>query len=453
MCQQLKVTTQFGYKEAFVNNFTKYVWDRECSKDDINSDSIKYMALFNPGSDIYLPTTLALHLAIYLAKATNLSMQFLSVGFHHEEDNVTGLNHDIVGDVFLFHDYYFPYSLFSHKLHPLSSPLFDTMSSAILSLPRPCSLKGSELVSVFDFKTYCFLAVSVLLVSIFFRFSNLKSKITRRSFIRQLFEMSLFMSLEPRVPGLAKERNQIIRIIITVLILSGLLMRKSFLAQIKAVFAIEPFSVVTDLNEGLRKSDTKSIIVNSLYSKSFLEKKTKLAKGYDIIGFDIDEVERIKYFLNNESVWLNDYRGLDKLINQYPLIPGRLTTINMFGPFAIYYFPISTESQYFKQIYKWANVALNLGITNYIFKEMKVRDRYEVIKNKSDKKVEKIYYTSIYFAELSKHEKINLIKVSSCMLASGFLVAFAFFFRELYLSNCFGESDTRMFYLVNHNVN
>lgn len=213
----------------------------------------------------------------------------------------------------------------------------------------------------FNFQIYCILLASVLSVSAFLYFSRLPAKICKRSFLRQTYEMLLLISLEPRVSGIIKEKNNIARIIITVAILMGLLMRKNFCAQISAVFAIQKNVYISDLKNLKADPSIKTILIMSEGSKEHLKVLLKnpvyhnLLNKYKLEAANLfKDNKNLKELFKGDAVYLYMYDYLVRILAHYPFMNAKVTALNgVFGNFPFYYFPIAKSSKLYLLLYKW----------------------------------------------------------------------------------------------------
>lgn len=383
------------------------------------------------------------------------------------------------GDVFARNTMIPTYNIMSGTQLPVASPIYDSTSGGILSLKQPRPLGFGDVIRIFDVRVYCVLLLSVLLVSAFLYFSNVASRLRMQSFCRQFYETLLLMALEPRVPGLVRERQKSVRIAITVSILAGMVMRKNFYAKINAIFAFQSFDFVSDLNDSLhRNPDVKSIVTKDIGGAMVLQEIDDIRRHYEVTAYNarLTEVDRLDYFLNNKSIYFYTFVHVERIATQFPFIPAKLSRLyGLFGDTPVYFFPVSKYSPLFGRLYKWYafnlilrskikkkfQIFLNLGtsldyflitllfsrmhrafdcgISDYINKRIEIREHRKLLVADTYERVRRVYYKSKYYLMTRKQKReTKIILWSVCLLLSGFLKSMAYFFREIYLDTCFG---------------
>lgn len=361
MCRQLQVSNQFGYREALVLKNVSYVWNHNCESFSSSKvfPEIKFMTssqgqFIQNTKDTIIPGD-QLMIADYLSLGLNMTMNFVHSNPIGGEDPNTGLYFEINGDVFLNYPFLTAYNLISSHINPVSSPIYDAMGGGILSLKKPKSPSVSQIIGIFDAKIYFLLLLCILFVAAFLKWCGQKSKLCGRSYHRQCIEMSLLIGFDPRTYGLIREKSCVIRIVIGASILTGFIMRKCFGCQLNAVWMLESFDYVSDLNESLKAHPRIQRILTNFMGGTILSSRWDLyEKPYDVPLYDDrEEVMILGDLLEGDAVYLYVFEVLKQVQIKYPFLPTQLSRLNgFFGQTTIYYFPIYRHSPHFAKIYK-----------------------------------------------------------------------------------------------------
>lgn len=321
----------------------------------------------------------------------------------------------INGDLFINQRAISAYNFMSGRISPVASPIFETLSGGLISLKRPKAITFFGLIHIFDSKVYLWHLICIFGVSALLYFSNQPCKLSKFPLYRQLFEIFMLMAFEPKLPGLTKERNHIIRVIMTVAILSGLLMQKTFRGQFNAIFAFESFDFVTDLNASLKNHpEIKDIITKDYIGMVFLKTHPEISEKYNITAYGDEELE-IEDLLNKPAVYFYQFAEMQQIQLNYPFLPASLSKLKgFFGQLPVYYLPIHKKSSLFGEIYSAMHKAFDNGITDRAFKEMqRIQSHSAKSTNKYDA-IKEVFRESKFFQENRKrNHKVDLITLKS----------------------------------------
>lgn len=360
MCQPLTFSNFFGDRHARVefsdNNNIAYCLDDNVGK---NLESIKF--IIDQKSQSFPINGLQLYLSLYLSEALNKSISFVRQIRLGHEDNSTGLYSALNGDI--FGNSRSPFAMtnqVSGRLRPIASPYYHSEAVTVLSILKPVPLSVSDVLHIFDFNVYYSQLFCVLSISLFLRYCQphrmTSSGICKRSLFRQLFEIFLLTTFEPRTYGLLKEKNLTIRLIITTAILTGFLMKKTFCSKLNALFAFQSFNYVSDLNCSLSK-DTSLDTVYVVGTLGFhLIRKTNsytLPKRLNlthIVLLNVYEKDLVRKVIDGEAVLVGTDMDIKTVPLTFPFLPLMKTATDQQMP--VYNFPISKRSRYFHEIYK-----------------------------------------------------------------------------------------------------
>lgn len=358
-------------------------------------------------------------------------------------DNKTGLFYEINGDVFLNHKATLAFNPITKTIVPARSPIYDTMRGAILSLKTPVSFKMGNILSIFDVHIYYSLFVTVLAVVVLLHFSKKSGKLVQKSFHQKFVEFTLLLAFNRRMFGLVRERSHVVRLVLLALILPGLVMRKAFKGQLKAIRAFESFDYVSELDSTFSsQKEIEKIITHDFLGLCVLNVfMPTLENKYDVVSYD-NETTEMDELLNTESIYFYTREFLERIQSRYSFIPTKISELSgSFGQMAVYYFSIYTNSSLFDKLYKRLHFAYDVGITQFAFRDKeRMESHYFRISNQT-KQVFEIYQNSYYFINKWQNCPLNLLRFGFYVLIIGFgraLISFLYECRsELQIKRCF----------------
>lgn len=237
--------------------------------------------------------------------------------------------------------------------------------------------------------------------------------------------MMLLMTFEPRTKGLILEKNQILRILIATLILSGFLMRKNFCAKLNSIFTFKTYDFVSELKESLISHENIKTVIASDTFEYELIKRTNSKVGKMLIKQTFVKVEEmIKRLLEGDVIIVSSWNRMRSLPSKYPFLP--IVSFKCGPDLPHFWLPVSKESKHFKKLYFWMQIASDSGIFIHaktkaeLVGKVKARQTYGIM--------EAIYRNS----ELARKTK-NYSKETNVLLLSKFELLFGFVIATLFL--------------------
>lgn len=332
MCEQLQILRRDGYKQANVWFNVSYVWNHKC----LNTcyPSINFFARSGRGENFARIHGPELYITDYLATALNMSMKFLKLNRLKKLNKETSMYFDMSnGDVISSSLYNFaPTHPSLKKIRPLVTPIYaPDYYVAIMSPARYDDLTIYELLKLFQTEVWLHILFCVVLVSLFLRLCRQSSEICKRSFCRQLFEMLLLITLEPRSNGLINEKKIAIQFVIAAVILSGFLMRKTFYGGLNAAFAVESYNYISDFSDLGQNLENEKLLFFNEVSYVIVKKRGMLPEDeFELSLHRLQTMYSLLFvaeLLNGRAVYIGYSSNLQIMVLRYPYLPLKVSGI------------------------------------------------------------------------------------------------------------------------------
>lgn len=329
-------------------------------------------------------------------------------------------------------------------LRPIASPFYLQIGNAIMCIMKPAAITASQVFHIFDTKVYYLQLICVLTISLFLRYCRQVTKICKRGLLRQLFEIFLLATFEPKAFGLLKEKILSIRLILTAIILVGFLMRKTFCSKLNAMFAFENFDFVGSFGDDMARDKNLKLLyaVGAIPYHLVKENRKQYPMPTSITAvhktlFDVTDFDMIQNLIRGNALVFGYQGQISTLHLTYPFLPLKISPVIFKWP--AYNFPVSKYSPHFHKLYKILQRALDTGIYHFASRET---DQIEQFKNKQGNKVvQRLYSESPFLQESSSFRKAkNCLQLSFLVLLIGIVVSSVFLMHEFI---CFRKQTKR----------